>query len=404
MSDVTPDLYRAVTAAARLLHGLPGDPHRVTSPLGVWLLLATVAHAASGEDTAHGLDEYLGMPRHEALALADALAASPHPVVLSAVAAWFREDRLSERVRAFVAALPGEVASGPLPTQAEADEWVRSRTLGLIGTYPVRLDDPTLLVTLANALACTVGWRVPFRVTGADRLGPGPFRSSMARALQASPGPGHDAWVADSPVGRVAVHVARAEGLDVLSVVADADVPAADVVAAAHELASAPPVRVPLRDLPLGDTPAWTVGEVVDVATPREVRDGRIVDVTLPAWSARSQLDLTADPGLGFAAAGDVLARLVDQPELAVDAKQSAVARYHRVGFEAAAVTAIAGRMAAVIEQHEVSVRVGHLRFPHPYAVVAVARPVAPRAHEPDPWDGIPVFSAWVVDPEEPTD
>ena len=401
---MTPALHEVLTATARRLHELPGDPHRVTSPLGVWLLLATVARAATDPDTARLLDEQLGMPRDEALALADALAASPHPVVLSALAAWFRADRYSDRARAFAGSLPGDVTSGPVPTQAEADEWARSHTLGLIESYPLDVDDPSLLVTLASALACKVGWRVPFAVTAAERLGPGPFGARLAAALTASPGPGHDAWVADSGAGLVAVHVARAEGLDVLSVVADPDVPAAHVVAAAHGIAAAAPVRVPLSALPLGDSTAWTVGEVVDVAKPHEVRDGRVLDVTLPAWSARADLDLTADPGLGFGAAGEVLARLVDEPGMAVDARQCAVARFHRVGFEAAAVTAVAGRMSAIIEQGEVRVRVAHLRFPHPYAVVAVARPTAPYTGAPDPWDGIPVFSAWVDTPEEPAD
>ncbi len=401
---MTPDLFPVLAATARRLHGLPGEAHRVTSPLGVWLLLATVARAATDPDTERLLAEQLGMPHAEALALADRLVAAPHPVVLSALAAWFRADRLSARVRAFAASLPGQVASGPLPTRAEADGWARARTLGLIETYPVEVDDPALVATLASILACKVGWRVPFRLAGAEKLGPGPFGTALGSALTASHGPGHDAWVADSSAGRVAVHVARAEGLDVLSVIADAGVPPADVVAAAHEIAAAPAARVPLRALPLGDSPTWTVTEIVDVAKPHELRDGRVLDVTLPAWSARTDLDLTADPRLGFAAAGEVLARLVDEPGMPVAARQRAVARYHRVGFEAAAVTAVAGRVAAVIEQHEVPLRVAHLRFPHPYAVVAVARPAAPYTGVPDPWDGMPVFSAWVATAQEPAD
>ena len=40
--------------------------------------------------------------------------------------------------------------------------------------------------------------------------------------------------------------------------------------------------------------------------------------------------------------------------------------------------------------------RTAMLRFGHPYAVVAVAQGGGP-------WDGVPVFSAWITDPEEPS-
>ena len=39
------------------------------------------------------------------------------------------------------------------------------------------------------------------------------------------------------------------------------------------------------------------------------------------------------------------------------------------------------------------------LRFGHPYAVVAVATAPDGTDHA---WDGIPAFSAWVAQPEEP--
>jgi hypothetical protein len=39
--------------------------------------------------------------------------------------------------------------------------------------------------------------------------------------------------------------------------------------------------------------------------------------------------------------------------------------------------------------------RTAELRFPHPYAVVAV---VDDRGAESQAWQGIPVFSAWVAE------
>ena len=119
----------------------------------------------------------------------------------------------------------------------------------------------------------------------------------------------------------------------------------------------------------------------------------------LPAWSADSKHDLT-QPGLGFDAAKEALVG----PEDPWTAAQSAMARYSRVGFEAAAVTS----MAVALSMRAPSpgrLRTAELRFGHPFAVVAVAvdesydRPAAVTRC--GPWHGLPVFSAWVAEPED---
>jgi len=402
-TDPAHTLSPALAAIAERLHGLPGEAHRVVSPLGVWLLLARVARAAEGETG--DLDVALGMPRARAVELADRLVGSPHPVVLDAFAAWVREEWRTDAVRAFFDALPGDVTSGTMPTQREADAWASEKTDGLITEYPLSLGSG-VLITLANALATRVGWIEPFRTVpagGSDGLGAGPFAGAVTRALVAAPGVGHGAWLASSPIGPVAVHVARAEGLDVWSVIADPAAQPREVLRTAYALVAGNAPPLPLSSLPLGDGPAWTIEEIRATASPAERRTGRVASVTVPAWSARATLDLTADPALGFPAAGDVLGALLGRPGLELLAVQSAVARYHRVGFEAAAVTAIAMRTSAVIHE-EGPLRVARLRFGHPYAAVAVARPTPGRGGGEDPWDGIPVFSAWVAAAEEPQD
>jgi hypothetical protein len=169
------------------------------------------------------------------------------------------------------------------------------------------------------------------------------------------------------------------------------------VLAAAYDLGPALAVgstgtgstvtRRSLFDLPLGEGPLWTLTERharVKSASGREER----CTAVLPAWSARSEHDLS-DPSLGFAAAAQALA-----PGDPWQARQAAMARYSRVGFEAAAVTGLAVAM-AMRAPHPGLVRTVELRFGHPYAVVAVA------AGEPGPWHGLPVFSAWVAQPED---
>jgi hypothetical protein len=120
----------------------------------------------------------------------------------------------------------------------------------------------------------------------------------------------------------------------------------------------------------------------------------------LPAWSARSELDLS-QPDLGFGLAVQALA-----PGDPWQARQATVARYDRVGFEAAAVSALAVAMSARVPQRGV-LRTAELRFGHPYAVVALTVPhiTGPERTSPgrpsSPWDGLPVFSAWVAQPQD---
>ena len=120
----------------------------------------------------------------------------------------------------------------------------------------------------------------------------------------------------------------------------------------------------------------------------------------VPAWSARSDHNLT-DPALGFTAVKDALAPGPDPWQ----ARQSALARYSRTGFEAAAVTAIGIALAARMPGKHREVE---LRFAHPYAAVAIATapdvPGEPAGAHTSPWQGLPVFSAWVSDPEDPAD
>jgi hypothetical protein len=181
-----------------------------------------------------------------------------------------------------------------------------------------------------------------------------------------------------------------------------------DVLGAAYEIAcseSAAPrsvQRVSLFDLEPGDGPLWLLQEE-EVETP--ARDGREEQyrVFLPAWSAQSQMDLTDQP-LGVPVAANALADALGLGVLPYSAAQSAIASYSRVGFEAAAVTGFA---VAVSRPHMVRglCRTVHLRFGHPYAVVAVSMDDdwrgSVRGVQHGPWHGVPVFSAWMKEPSD---
>ncbi|BBH63388.1 hypothetical protein ACTI_00730 [Actinoplanes sp. OR16] len=361
-----------ITALARYadrLHATAGDRHHVASPLGAWLLLAL----AGGEN------EALGVDAQQAARIAGALLEEPHPLVAAATALWHSEQVDPAALSGWRENLPPATAFGPVPSKGELDAWAKEHTYGLIDRFPLT-PSPRMLVLLASALATKVSWQVPFEEAPASRLG-GDWRQRLTTVLL-SPEHGHQAFIDE---GRI-VHVADAGGLKVYSVAAAAGVPAREVLAAAYEIAMNPMSRTSLFDLPLGETPLWTIRE--ERAHERRKEHVRAL---LPAWSATSELNLAEDPGLGFAEATRVIGERLGTPAPQFEAKQVATARYDRYGFEAAAVT---GFMTTTSFPPEAPIRHAELRFAHPYAVVAVA------AQPGGPWDGVPVFSGWVSDPQ----
>jgi hypothetical protein len=372
---------------AMRFHARVGAEHHVASPLGAWLVLALCA-AADTDAPKDGLAEALGMEPDAAVRTAAALLESPHPLVAAAAAIW---QRLSDAKVDF-SGLPATVETGPLPDQATLDAWAREHTFGLIDEFPLRLDPDTVLI-LASALATRVSWEQPFDLVPATRLGGSPWATRVDQVLHTPRRGGHDQRIIGTQrAGDVAVHTARArDGLLVTSVIADSGVPAEQVIATAYDIvASGGAGRRSLFDLPLGSGPLWTITE-------ERSRTGReeVCTAVLPAWSARSEHDLGAAE-LGFPAAAELLARALRLPEYAFAAKQAAVARYTRTGFEAAAVTAMMMMAAGLPLERDGVRRTAELRFGHPYAVVATADQPG------SPWHHVPVFSAWITTPDEP--
>jgi hypothetical protein len=386
------DVAVPVARYAARLHAHAGARHHVASPLGAWLLLALCAPPSEGK-TREILNATLGTDPASAADLAAELLARPDPLVPAAAAVWHRPGRLADVTARWLAALPAPVTTGPLTSQADLDDWARRGTFGLVERFPVALD-PSLYLLAATVLAARVSWERPFDLAPAAELGPSsPWAGQLSQVLRTPDGPGHQQFVASAPAaGDVAVHAARAQGgLQVVSVAAAPGVPAADALAAAYDLAPAlaagrAVARRSLFDLPLGEGPLWSVTERTAPVKSPDGREERCTAV-LPAWSARSEHDLSA-PDLGFAAAAQALA-----PGDPWQARQAAMARYTRTGFEAAAVTGVAVAM-AMRSSRPGLIRTAELRFGHPFAVVAVTTGDGP-------WHGLPVFSAWVAQPED---
>jgi hypothetical protein len=412
MTLTATDIAAPLAGYARRFHAVAGDGHHVASPLGAWLLLALCATPSEGE-TREQLDAILGCDVADAAALAAELLASPHPVVPAAAAVWHADGTLGQTLTRWLAGLPPEVETGPVPSQSDLDDWARHHTFGLIDRFP--LDDPSIWLLAATVLATRVSWERPFDLAPASALGPSsPWSARLSQVLRTPDGPGHEQFVAATEAaGDVAMHTAHAQGgLLVTSVAAAPDVPAAEVLAVAYDLAMARAARGTvigataaggtvaqrsLFDLQLGEAPLWTISEGTGPVKSASGREERCSAV-LPAWSASSQYALS-NPDLGFAAAAQALS-----PGDPWQARQAATARYGREGFEAGAVTALGISLAMLIPNQGV-VRTAELRFGHPYAVVAVTVDESAQGQRTagvrGPWHGMPVFSAWVAQPED---
>jgi len=386
-----------VAGYAARLQAVIGARHQVASPLGAWLLLALAAPASTGADR-DTLTEVLGCDTGTAAQAAAALLANPHPVVASAAAVWTSGEAELGPAH-WRAGLPPQVTIGDLPGQAGLDRWAREHTFGLIDQFPISGDG--LYLVLASALATKVSWTVPFELAPGASLGSAsPWATELRQVLRTPRQGGHTQYIAVTPdAGDVIVHAAYANGgLLVVSVAAAAEVPARTVVAVAHRIGIRQATgqivqRRGLTDLQLGEGPLWALREVTAMTD--------TCVAVLPAWSATSSHNL-ADPSLGFAAAKNAIAPVPDPWQ----ARQSAMARYSRTGFEAAAATAIGIALAARVPGRR---RQAELRFAHPYAAVAIATDPDRAGQDAGegghgPWHGLPVFSAWISEPEDATD
>ena len=303
--------------------------HAVASPAGLWLLLALVAPAARG-GAAEELRAVLGADAEVVAARAAELLSNPHPAVAAAAAVWDRQ--LGPSFEEWAKDLPRAVERGPVPSKAEADAWARERTQGMIEEFPIEIDQLTRLI-LASALATDISWVQPLaEVDGLLTFGDG---IQLVAETEAA--------------GLVAVAAPpSSSALDVFSVIAADDVPPDRVLAAAYEVAAmlagdeSPARRIPIEELTDGH--AWTVSERHERRSGADVQEEW--QSYLPAWSAKSDHDLSGAPGMaevfetlsGFA-------RPEDQP-VSFEARQAAVASYTRTGFKAAAVTAVGMRAA----------------------------------------------------------
>lgn len=379
-----------VATYARRMSVLPG----VSSPLGCWLLLALLAPHAPSELRAE-LETILGTSAADARARAVRLLVEKHPAVgLAAGIFW---DGPMPGARAVARALPASVATGPVPDEATLDAWTQAHSLGMVERFPIK-DPEAAELLLASVLATDISWTAPLERT--EDLG-GEFGSIVSGCLGLGEYAGQLGLVDTPSAGVVAVAAPESSSdLQVLSVIAAPEVPAADVLAGAHEAAlllAGHESGAQLVDASeLDDGHAWTVTTSLEQRVVDEPSAGSLVEweARLPAWELESEHDLGRAPGVEIAF--EVMGQISGQSGSEnCEAKQAAVAAYTATGFKVAAASALGVFPSAGPAEQLVEVRHFLLRFNRPYAVVASCGDSVSE------WAGVPVFSAWVDQPRE---
>lgn len=365
---------RAITRyAARCREQLDQATTSVISHAGLWLLLASAAHHATGECRAT-LKQILGMPADEASTAARRLLAQPHPTLAATAGAWAAADAVT----------PVGVER-PIPDQTMLDAWASEHTRGLIDRFPLAVTELTRIV-LATAIVLEPRWAEPLTTIGGSEW------LRLTGGLQTI--------VETQAAGPVVVAKPHSQdGIDVISVRAHPRTGPAKVWQAVDE------VVVMLDDGALwhaerpGDLLASGFGWRARTPRVQMTEDDRVALPTnmmgrpqqwrsqLPVWAAQETLDLTEAPGLAEVAA----AILPEEPDAATSCVQSVRAEYDAEGFLAAALTVLdmVGSMPPQLNRVEVE-RVD-LDFRARHAVVAVARGGA--------WKDVPLVSAWVAGP-----
>ncbi len=387
----------------------------VSSPLTIWLLLAACASAASGELLSE-IEAALGCSAADASQHLKGFLTRPPSALSSAMALWVRAQDHSTALVNWSADLPDEVERGPIPSQSAANEWVDRMTQGMITTFPADVSRGWLW--LVSTMAAKVRWQRSFEVgAAAEHLrDTSPWRDRLTRVLLDPYPPGPMMLATTASAGVVATHIAIAvDDLAVLSVAADPSVARPDVVAAAYEMASLlredrlPSARCSLFDVPIGQGHSWDVTEEKVPTRTAGERSESITQAVLVAWSARGELDLRATELFGVEPALASLFRLVGPHPEGDDALaiQSTAASYSTLGFEAAD-AAIMGMIVGhtgdpVLPEWGVE-RHASLYFDHPHAALAINGTSSDfsraRAGHTESF-GLPLFSAWVEEPED---
>ncbi|MGN5385552.1 serpin family protein [Streptomyces sp. JL7001] len=376
--------------AARAASGGGGT---VFTAAGVWPLLALLADGSAGP-ARDELAQALGIPADDAAAAARELLAALDGVrgLSAATGLWAAADLPLEE--GWSAGLPpgtrGTLTGDPEGDGKVLDAWASDRTGGLVDRMPVTLQ-PDTRVVLASALALTLKWAEPFHEFpryGSDGPWAGRHLRNLVRTTP-SLAPVRVAEGSAGPVTILEVTGARDMDMDVHLLLGGPSASAAEVLATGVAAAGGALPSVGGDALPDGSPGPGLGIATVDASGPQP----RLC-VTTVAFSLSAEHDLLEDAALfGLLTATDSdyghFPGISAGPLAISSARQSAMARFHAEGFEAAAVTAIAARPGGAARRASHRARRADVRFDRPFGFLAVHRA-----------SGLVLAAGWVTDPE----
>ncbi|MBW5486386.1 serpin family protein [Streptomyces bambusae] len=352
-----------------------GERSTAFTAVGVWPLLALLAHGAEGAARAE-LEEALGLPAAEAAAAARELLGGLGAVggLDTATGLWVRRGLGLEPD--WSAALPegvrGELTGDPAADQALLDAWAARCTDGLIESVPSPVDGGTLLV-LASALALRLRWIRPFDAVP-EEIPEGPWAGRTVTGLTRVTALLDRVRVARPPSGPVTLlDVVGDRGVDVHLVLGEPDAAPGDVLRGGIAAVTRAVPSTGASALPAGSPgPGLRIGTAVSLDREPMLR------VNTVAFSVDGRHDLLEQAGLfGLATASDAgfghFPGISRTPLAVGSAGQSAMARFHAEGFEAAAVTDI-GVAAGCGVGPMYRVRRAEVSFHRPFGFLAVHR------------------------------
>ncbi|MFG2459148.1 serpin family protein [Streptomyces sp. NPDC048523] len=355
----------------------PASGGTVFSAAGVWPLLAFLADGAQGTARAE-LARALGVPAEQAAAAARELLAelADAQALDSALGLW--TQRTLEPREEWAAGLPtdahGVLTGDPALDQRELDAWADKRTGGLIERMPVEVRADTALV-LASALALRTTWLRPFEVRPV-RPSAGPWQGRTLRGLNRRSVRLDRVGVATVPGGRVTeVRVLGDNGVDVHLLLGDERMTPGQVLAAGTAVLDGTCPVVRGSSLPYGPAGPGLRVEERPCAGPQQPT----LEVTTAAFEVRAHHDLLDLHGLfGLTAARDArqghFPGISASPLAVGSARQSVLARFDALGFEAAAVTAVAAAPGAPPPTPRYTATVVTAAFDRPFGFLAVHR------------------------------
>nr|WSX48315.1 serpin family protein [Streptomyces sp. NBC_00974] len=373
-------------------HAAAEDAGTVFTAAGIWPLLALLADGADGP-ARDELSQALGIPADAAAEAARELLAALGGVrgLRAATGLWARQDlpleqnwtqRLPDGTRG---TLNG--ADGSDGDRKALDAWVADRTGGLIEKMPVRLDQDTRLV-LASALALRLRWIQPFE-PGFTMPDAGPWAHRSLLGLRRSTTLLDRVRVAHAPTGPVTVlEVVGDGGVDVHLVLGEPQAPPGQTLQAGIATVTRAVASTGASLLPEGNP-----GPGLHIDTVGSPEPHHRLDIATVAFDVSAEHDLLdpAEP-FGLASASDDRTGHfpgISSADLAVgSARQSAVARFHAEGFEAAAATAVALAAGCAVPRLRFRVRRVQVAFHRPFGFLAVHRS-----------SRLVLAAGWVTDP-----